>query len=202
MFFNVKNHYDLLIEENNDPVLDSVELKRYMNKWDGDLFINELKLCGIESILEIGVGTGRIALITCPKCKKFTGIDISPKTAVKAEMHLKNYGNVNIICANFLTYNFKERFDIIYSSLTFFHIRDKGKAMSKVKKLLNDNGRFVLSISKNLDKVLDYGSRKIKMYPDDLKGTLSKIEKSRMKICNVVETENAYIITSINSKET
>ena len=27
-------HYDLLVDENNDPFYDSPELKDYMNKWD------------------------------------------------------------------------------------------------------------------------------------------------------------------------
>ncbi|BCR36320.1 hypothetical protein [Mariniplasma anaerobium] len=31
-------HYDMLIEENNDPVYDSEEMKEYMKKWDGQSF--------------------------------------------------------------------------------------------------------------------------------------------------------------------
>ena len=33
------DHYDSLIDENNDPVHDPAPLKDYMNKWDGDRFI-------------------------------------------------------------------------------------------------------------------------------------------------------------------
>ncbi len=76
-------HYDLLIEEGNDPVNDSPILKEYMNKWDGDTFIRELNLDINKSVLEIGVGTGRIAVKVVSKCLEFTGIDISPKTIIK-----------------------------------------------------------------------------------------------------------------------
>ena len=37
-------HYDLLVDENNDPFYDSPELKDYMNKWDGQVFIDALQL--------------------------------------------------------------------------------------------------------------------------------------------------------------
>ena len=32
-------HYDSLIDENNDPVHDSLQLREYMDKWDGQKFI-------------------------------------------------------------------------------------------------------------------------------------------------------------------
>ena len=31
-------HYDLLIDEGQDPVCDPPLLQEYMNKWDGELF--------------------------------------------------------------------------------------------------------------------------------------------------------------------
>ena len=35
---DVINHYDLLIDENNDPFRDSPVLQKYMDQWDGELF--------------------------------------------------------------------------------------------------------------------------------------------------------------------
>ena len=40
----VTRHYDLLIEENNDPVHDPEPLREYMDKWDGQKFIDSLQL--------------------------------------------------------------------------------------------------------------------------------------------------------------
>ena len=34
VIMDVIAHYDLLVDENNDPFYDSPELKDYMNKWD------------------------------------------------------------------------------------------------------------------------------------------------------------------------
>lgn len=86
---NVKKHYDLLIDENNDPFNDAEELKAYMDTWDGKPFIDELKLTKKDNVLEIGIGTGRIAVKVAPHCLHLTGIDLSPKTINKAK---ENWG--------------------------------------------------------------------------------------------------------------
>ena len=77
---NIRDYYDFLIDDGNDPVLDPPELKEYMNKWDGEEFIQAMRLDRCCSVLEIGVGTGRIAVRVLPLCKVLYGIDISPKT--------------------------------------------------------------------------------------------------------------------------
>lgn len=41
---DVINHYDSLIDENNDPVFDPQTLKEYMDKWDGKAFLDALTL--------------------------------------------------------------------------------------------------------------------------------------------------------------
>ena len=41
---NVIEHYDKLIDENNDPVYDPASLQEYMNKWDGQVFVDSMKL--------------------------------------------------------------------------------------------------------------------------------------------------------------
>ena len=41
---DVIDHYDLLIEEQNDPFRDPPVLQEYMNKWDGEPFLEALEL--------------------------------------------------------------------------------------------------------------------------------------------------------------
>lgn len=47
-----------------------------MDKWDGQQFIDDLQLSGNEAVLEIGVGTGRLAIKVCAICREFYGIDL------------------------------------------------------------------------------------------------------------------------------
>lgn len=193
---DVIRHYDLMIDENNDPVRDPEPLREYMDKWDGRQFIDSLQLTKEKSVLEIGVGTGRLAVRAAPECRNFCGIDISPKTVKRAKENLKAHGNVTLICGDFMSYDFGRKFDVIYSSLTFMHIKDKQSAINKVKSLLNISGRFVLSIDKNQSDTIEYGTRKIRIYPDRKEDIAEYINLSGMNLIKIFETEFADIFVA------
>lgn len=193
---DVTTHYDLLIDENNDPFRDSPVLQEYMNTWDGQVFLESLKLDKKKSVLEIGIGTGRVAVKVAPYCMRLTGIDVSPKTIERAKENLKDYNNISFVCDDFNTYNFGENFDVIYSSLTMMHFEDKQQIVLKVDTLLKVGGIFCLSIDKNQSEYIDMGTRKIKIYPDTPDNIISLINASSMNVTSVFETDNAYIIVS------
>lgn len=193
---DVKKHYDMLIDEDNDPFRDPPILQEYMNKWDGEIFLDALKLDKKKNVLEIGIGTGRIAAKTAPHCLNLTGIDISPKTVERAKDNLKDHPNISFICDDFYRHQFEDTFDIIYSSLTMMHFEDKKEVISKVDKLLNKNGIFCLSIDKDQSEYIDMQTRKIKIFPDTCENIVSLIEETDMTVSDVFETENAYIIVS------
>ena len=186
----------MLIEENNDPVRDPEPLREYMDKWDGRQFIDSLQLTKEKSVLEIGVGTGRLAVRTAPNCREFCCIDISQKTVKRAKENLKKQTNVTLACGDFMSYEFGRKFDVIYSSLTFMHIKDKQAAINKVKTLLNISGRFVLSIDKIQSDTIEYGTRKIKIHPDRKEDIAEYINQSGMSLIKVFETEFAEIFAA------
>ena len=193
---NVVRHYNLLVKENNDPVRDSQPLREYMDKWDGQEFIDEMELDKAKSVLEVGVGTGRLAVRTAPLCGKFSGIDISPKTVERAEENLSGYKNVTLICGDFLNFRFDRSFDIIYSSLTFMHIKDKRGAVNKIARLLNYGGRFILSLDKNKSEFIDTDTSRIKIYPDEPDTLEEYIKGAGLTVLRRYETEHAFIIVS------
>lgn len=194
----VLKHYDLLADENNDPVNDPEPLRKYMDKWDGRQFIDSLQLTKEKSVLEIGVGTGRLAVRAAPECRDFCGIDISPKTVKRAKENLKSQKNVTLICGDFMSYDFGRKFDVIYSSLTFMHIKEKQAAINKVKSLLNNGGRFVLSIDKNQSNTIEYGTRVINVYPDCKEDVAEYINQSGMSLIKIFETEFAHVFVAVN----
>lgn len=187
-------HYDNLIIENNDPVHDPAPARAYMDKWDGQAFIDALQLSTDKSILEIGVGTGRLAVKVAPLCGKITGIDISPKTVERAKQNLGGFDDILLICEDFMAHRFDSLFDVIYSSLTFMHIESKLTAINKVAGLLSPGGRFVLSIDKNPNDFIDMSNRKIKIYPDNPDEICGYIKAARLKLEKQFETEFAHII--------
>lgn len=193
---NVIEHYNKLIDENNDPVHDPKPLRDYMDKWDGQKFIESMQLDKNKSVLEIGVGTGRLAMKVAPNCKRLVGIDISPKTIERAFENLSSHLNVALICGDFMSFEFDEQFDVIYSSLTFMHIEDKASAIQKIASLLKNNGCFVLSIDKNQNSVIDMGTRQVKIYPDNPADICHFIANANLELTDQFETENAHVIVS------
>ena len=193
---DVIRHCNSLIDEGNDPVLDPKPLQDYMDKWDGQSFIDKMELNRNKSVLEIGVGTGRLAVRTAPCCDRFYGIDISAKTIERAKENLKKYSNATLLCGDFLTYIFESKFDVIYSSLTFMHIKDKQNAVNKVSSLLNPDGIFVLSIEKNQSEYIDFGTRKIPVYPDTPDSIKTYIKNANLNLTEQYETEYAHIFVA------
>lgn len=193
----VVRHYDLLIDENNDPVHDPKPLRDYMDRWDGQTFIDKMELDQSKTVLEIGVGSGRLAIRVASYCKHLCGIDISPKTVSRAEENLAEHQNTSLICGDFLAYNFTNTFDVIYSSLTFMHIKEKQRAISKVQSLLNVGGRFVLSVDKGRDGYLDYGTRKIEVYPDSPDEIRGYIANAGLTLAEEYESEAAWIFIAV-----
>ena len=195
------HHYDLLIDENNDPVHDPEPLQEHMNKWDGDSFIERMELNTEKSVLEIGVGTGRLAVRVAPLCGSFCGIDLSPKTIERGRENLAFFNNVNLIRGDFLSYDFKEKFDVIYSSLTFMHIFDKQKALCKIATLLNADGRLIVSIDKNSSDCIDIGINKIVIYPDIPDAMAEYIKSAGLNLVEQYETEFAFIFVAQKVRE-
>ena len=190
-------HYDRLVAEDNDPVRDPEPLRAYMDKWDGKPFLDALELSPTETVLEIGVGTGRLAMRVAPFCKEFFGIDLSSDTIYRAAENLLDCRTkVNVITGDFMEYDFARKFGVIYSSLTFMHIEDKQSAVGKVAELLKKNGRFVLSIDKNTSEYIDLGTQKLKIYPDTPENIRSCFECSGLMFLEQFETEFAYIIVA------
>ncbi len=193
---SVTHHYDLLIAENNDPVHDPKPLQDYMDKWDGQVFIDKMELNKDKSVLEIGVGTGRLAVRVAPLCGEFYGVDISPNTIGRAKDNLAEFENVRLTCSDFLSYEFDCTFDVVYSSLTFMHIEDKQRAVNKIAGLLNDAGRFVLSIDKNPSEFIDTGTRKIRIFPDTPEEIKTYISNSGLLLLEHYETEFATVFVA------
>ena len=194
---DIKSHYDLLIEENNDPFRDPPALRKHMESWDGQVFLDLLELDPSKTVLEIGVGTGRIAEKAAGCCRHLTGIDISPKTVERAKENLRHCQNITLICDDFTTHLFRETFDVVYSTLTMMHFQDKSLVIGKIGALLNDSGLICLSIDKNQSEWIDMGNRRIRIYPDTPQKIIAFTEQAGLKAKRVVEIENSHIVVLV-----
>ncbi len=108
-----------------------------------------LKIKNSDLILEIGTGTGELALKFSANCRKVVAIDISKKmidfAKMKAERQKKT--NIEFYNAGFLTYeNYDEPFDVIVTQLALHHLPDHWKmiALRRIYAMLKEGGKFYL----------------------------------------------------------
>jgi ubiquinone/menaquinone biosynthesis C-methylase UbiE len=170
-----------------------------MNRWTGEDFFDLMELDNQKKVLEIGIGTGRLARnILEIGCKSFTGIDISQSTIERAKHNLSKYTSINLIKSDFMSFSLEEKFDVIYSALTFMHIEDKANAILNISRILSENGVMIISFFNVVDEYLDFWPHKVKLYPNDVNEIIQEIENQTCEIEVVKELkENGSLLATV-----
>lgn len=196
-FISAREHYDRLALSGNDPVTDPPELAAYMDGWDGDALFDALRLTPGCRVLEIGVGTGRLALRALKRgCAAFTGMDLSAPTLRIAAKHLTGYDNVALLKGEFPADAPAGPFERIYSSLTFLHIEDKKAACERLASLLAPGGRCVLSLDAEEGDVLDMGEWSLRTHPDSPEMICRLLEEAGLRVLPIQRLERAYLVSA------
>lgn len=122
-----------------------------------------LKIKDTDLILEIGTGTGELALRFSAYCRKVVAIDVSKTMISFAKMKAESQKKTNIhFCnAGFLTYeNYDEPFDVIVTQLALHHLPDYWKmiALKRIYEMLKEGGKFYLRDVVFPSLVQDYDS--------------------------------------------
>lgn len=188
----VEEHYDLLIDEENDPFQDNDMMKAYMSRWDGDIFYRSLNLSIDKYVLEVGVGTGRVAEnVLKIGCKNLTGLDISQKTIDRAKENLRDYDNVRLFKCDIEMFKSEQKYDLIYSVLTMMHISNKEIVLKNIVDLLKPNGYVVLAIN-DKEEWLDLGNRKVRLYPKEPKYYIELLERYGCDVHEPIELIDSF----------
>lgn len=122
-----------------------------------------LKIKNTDLILEIGTGTGELALRFSAHCRKVVAIDVSKTMISFAKMKAESQKRTNVYFCNagFLTYeNYGEPFDIIVTQLALHHLPDYWKmiALKRIYGMLKEDGKFYLRDVVFPSQIRDYDS--------------------------------------------
>ena len=117
--------------------------------WAKEL-INKLHLQGMESVLDIGCGDGKVTnlLSTFLPQGEVIGIDSSASMIALAQKNFptSKYPNLTFIQMDALKLNFKDRFDIVFSNAALHWIKDHTMLLRQVKKNLKDSGKILFQM--------------------------------------------------------
>lgn len=117
------------------------------------------RLPSTSKVLDLGCGTGELALVLSEAGFQMTGIDISQKSLAKAKILAPavKFAEVDMTALTFKDHLFDAAFAM--TSLEF--CRDKNKALAEIKRVLKPGGLFYVEV-RNRDFVLNFISGKLR----------------------------------------
>lgn len=103
-----------------------------------------------QSILDVGCGTGALFdYYLKNNAKSITGIDISDKMIDIAKA---KYSNINLLCDDIISFNSRDKYDLIVIYNTLPHIMNLDLLFINLKRILNKNGKVIIAFGQSRDK--------------------------------------------------
>jgi cyclopropane fatty-acyl-phospholipid synthase-like methyltransferase len=101
------------------------------------------------TLVDLGAGTGALALAAAPECRRVVAVDVSPAmlAAVRQRLDAAGVANVELVRAGFLTYEHDGRPpQLVHSRNALHHLPDlwKGVALVRIHDLLTPGGTLIL----------------------------------------------------------
>lgn len=107
--------------------------------------LRELGLGAQSTLVDLGAGTGTLAVAAAPLCRRVFAVDVSPAMLAALRGKLETLGLTNVTCvrAGFLTYEHPPgTADFVYSRNALHHLPDfwKAVALSRIAAMLRSRG--------------------------------------------------------------
>jgi ubiquinone/menaquinone biosynthesis C-methylase UbiE len=121
--------------------LDPEHVARYDGKEDANAAaeVQLLQRVGLSSgstVVDLGTGTGQLALAVAPHCARVVAVDVSPVMlrVLRGKVAAAGAVNIDIVEAGFLTYQHSgPPADAVYSRYALHHLPDAWKAIALVR---------------------------------------------------------------------
>ena len=114
-----------------------------------ETLLEELRLTGEEVVLDVGTGTGKVALRVLPYCRKVMGVDLSMAMLAVAHAHLAPQAGAKLTLqqASIDRLPFGDRcFDVVVGRMVFHHLLGNlREGVNECFRVLRKGGRIVIA---------------------------------------------------------
>lgn len=141
-----------------------------------------------KKILDFGCGTGIYAKLLTKKGAKIKGFDISSEMI---EIAKRENPKLDLKVGSVYKIPFKEKFDIVISSLAVHYVSDWGKMFKQIKKVLKKDGIFVFSTGNPVSECSE--SIKIEGEKKKVFGRLNYFKKKKVFVPWKMEKEEVMV---------
>ena len=151
------------------------------------LAINDITRKGAGRILEVGAGPGDLAVKLAERMPESEVYCIDPSKAMRniglKKIKERGLNNMKYFLGSSRNVPLKLKFDIIFSTLSFHHWKEKSNSLSYLAKLLKPNGSIL---------IYEYNKDKLKTLPKLFMGahalSRSDVEKLRISPSYAIKT--------------
>jgi ubiquinone/menaquinone biosynthesis C-methylase UbiE len=130
--------------------LDETHVARYDHIEDSGAsaeveILRRLGLTDRSVVVELGTGTGQLAMALAPHCARVVAVDVSPPmlAVLRSKVLTAGADNVEVVRAGFLSYEHSgPAADVVYSRYALHHLPDfwKGVALARAHSVLRPGG--------------------------------------------------------------
>ncbi len=143
----------------------------YKDKLEKQIISNKVYLTKDMDVLDLGCGTGRMALFFAKKCKHVTAIDFSANLLKIAANKIKSMDldNIKLIQQSIANFHSNHKFDIIFIGgvLSFLNDIDVENVVRNIKDMLKENGKLIIRDSLRWRKRCVLKEKFINNFKDD-----------------------------------
>ena len=117
-----------------------------------ELMLNRAKIDSAETILDLGTGTGSVAIIAATMIGpdgRIIGVDISPEMLDKARARVQALSLTNVEFAEGRAEAIpaeNDSLDAVLASLSMMYVIDRGGAAREIARVLRPGGRFIAAV--------------------------------------------------------
>jgi ubiquinone/menaquinone biosynthesis C-methylase UbiE len=130
--------------------LDADHVGRYDGKEDANadaevVLLQSLGVDGRSTVVDLGSGTGQLAIAVAPVCARVVAVDVSPVMlrTLRAKATAAGLTNLEVVEAGFVTYEHNGApADVVYSRYALHHLPDfwKAVALERIARVLRPGG--------------------------------------------------------------
>lgn len=183
-----------------DPILYDSDPRPFL-KDEIEFYVKLVNKLKAKTILELGVGTGRIFSKLLPLVKFAEGLDISESMLTACRNKCSGSMNYKLHKASFTDFNLQTTFDLIYLPFnTFQHLltqEEQIECLINIKNHMHVGSRFILDVMNGDNLIFDFENWK-----QDYVGTLAEggsVEREQKTI--KVDSKNFIIHKIFRYKE-
>ena len=186
-----------------DSLADSWDAGMIKEQWKIDRILDTAEIGNGKSVLDVACGTGVLIPDYIDRSvKRCVAVDISRNMIEIAKSKFPGYENIEFLCADAETFDFKEKFDCIVIYNAFPHFANRNLLFQNLSDCLNRCGRITVAHGMSREDLIKHHSGNAEKVSTILPEAdeLAEMMKPFFDIDTAISTSGIYIVSGIKRR--